>query len=353
MSSEIKTPMTHIFGSSRGNPFRTITPTTAEAKTEEYIYEDVVAKPPFSPITVILDSTDPNMITYTITFDAFQGIIPPTIIITRTPAGVTKDKSDEFNVLVHLVSGPAAIRVTVTLGFLQNVDPLLYNDGDNYEIYLRSDLTVIADRAKGSQFITGPAASIGALGGPGGGGGFDPDIIGQIDPSQPVRVPIIDIYGQTTLNGEYLSDMTFVIQDQYKYCKSKNIIDPCQCECDILYIQPNKLKKTTLVKNNIPLEDVVVGKGNLYDKVFRIFNTTGELNFKFFNERFVRYAMLKYVLIRLLYGEYDLNKLCRNFNKQFFKDLKHSRFCGFIEFFENPDNEIIGFDQYFIKCDQC
>ena len=153
--------------------------------------------------------------------------------------------------------------------------------------------------------------------------------------------------------GEYLSDMTFVIQDKYKYYGKENIVDPCQCGCDIYYIQPNKVKTTTLVDNNIPLEDVVIGKGTLRDKVLRISTSRGEPNFNEFYERFIRYAMLKYILIRLLYGEFDLNKLCRNYNKQFFKDLKHSRFCGFIEFFDNPDNEIIGFDQYFIKYNQC
>lgn len=145
--------------------------------------------------------------------------------------------------------------------------------------------------------------------------------------------------------------MIFVIQDQFKYCKNKNIIDPCQCSCDIYYIQPNKLKTTTFVENNnIPLQDIIVGKGTLKDKVKRISDKIGEPNYYLFLDRFIRYAMLKYILIRLLYGEFDLCKLCRNFNKQFFKDLSNSRFCGFIEFFQNPDNEIMDFDQYFIKC---
>ena len=62
--------------------------------------------------------------------------------------------------------------------------------------------------------------------------------------------------------------------------------------------------------------------------------------------------MLKYILIRLIYGEFDLNKLCKNFNKQFFKDLAHSRFCAFVDFFEDPANDIIDYDDYFIKCEQ-
>ena len=241
--------------------------------------------------------------------------------------------------------------VTITLGTevspVAGVNPLLYNIGDVYNITVKSSIP-------GSTAAEGFAARKLAVF-TGAGGGFSTLPIsptGSIDPTQPVRVPIIDIYGQTTLNGEYLSDMTFVIQDQYKYCKSKNIIDPCQCGCDIYYIQPYKLKTTTLIDNNIPLQDVVIGKGSLQNKVLNIFYSTGEPNFKLFYERFIRYSMLKYILIRLLYGSYDLSKLCRNYNKQFFRDLAHSRFCGFIEFFENPDNEIIGFEAYFIKCDQ-
>ena len=168
-------------------------------------------------------------------------------------------------------------------------------------------------------------------------------------------IPIIDIYGQTTINGAYLSDMAFVIQDQYKYkCHNHMINNDNDCYgCTIYYLPINKIKTTTFHQNNIPLEDVVKGKGTLQEKVFNIYNTYTVLdkpNFQDFYERFIRYAMLKYILIRLIYGTFDLNKLCRNFNKQFFKDLARTRFCGFIEYFENPANGIVGFDQFFIKC---
>ena len=160
--------------------------------------------------------------------------------------------------------------------------------------------------------------------------------------------------------------MKFVIQDQYKYkyndrCKednfNKDTIDGCY-GCTIYYLPVNKLKTTTFQQNNIPLEEVVKGKGangpsltgTLQKKVFKLYGMPIGIEFQNFYERFIRYGMLKYILIKLLYGEFDLCKLCRNFNKQFFKDLAHSRFCGFIEYFDNPDNGIIGFDQYFIKC---
>ena len=260
------------------------------------------------------------------------------ITLTKTPEGLTWTAPPDFSVAIIDQSGDRA-RILVTL--LVNTD--LYRKDNTYDIDLTGQtmvkiLTVVATREKRLP-ITGA------------GGGFTPGPTIPVDPTQPVRVPIIDIYGQTTFNGEYLSDMTFIIQDEFKYCKSKNIVDPCQCGCDILYIQPNKLKTTTLIDNNIPLQDVVIGKKKtLQDKVLKISTSRGEPNFFNFYERFIKYAMLKYILIRLLYGTYDLCKLCRNFNKQFFKDLSHSRFCGFIEFFDNPDNQIMDFDRYFIKC---
>lgn len=160
-------------------------------------------------------------------------------------------------------------------------------------------------------------------------------------PSVPsvIKVPMINIYGQTTYNGDYLSDMTFVIQDQYKYNCHKNRNNH-GCGCIEYYLLPDQLKTTTLQVNNIPLQDVVKGKGSLYDKVFAIFN---ESFFEFY-ESFIRYGMLKYILIKLIYGEYDLNKLCRNKHKTFIKDLSHSRFCRFVAYFD------VDFNQYYIKC---
>ena len=46
------------------------------------------------------------------------------------------------------------------------------------------------------------------------------------------------------------------------------------------------------------------------------------------------------------------NQTVEYVNKQFFKDLSHSRFCAFVDFFEDPVNDIIDYDDYFIKCEQ-
>lgn len=93
----------------------------------------------------------------------------------------------------------------------------------------------------------------------------------------------------------------------------------------------------------------------LRDKLNNYFETHSEIgpSFQDFYDQIVLYGTLKYILARVLYGDFNLDYLYKNFNKQFFKDLAHSRFCGFIEFFNDPANHIIGYQKYFLKnkCD--
>jgi hypothetical protein len=172
-----------------------------------------------------------------------------------------------------------------------------------------------------------------------------------------VIVPIIDILGQTTVDGEFLSDFKFIIQDKYCY-KSKNIVkEKCchndkGCNCKTLYCPENKLKTTTFYQDKIPLQDVVKGKGKtLKCKLLHYYNkhyqTIGP-SFENFYDQMILYGMLKYILAKLIYGDFNISYLYKNFNEQFFKDLSNTRFCGFIQFFDNPDNYIIDYDHYFI-----
>src|SRR4029078_7670554 len=99
--------------------------------------------------------------------------------------------------------------------------------------------------------------------------------------------------------------------------------------------------------------NVVKGKGcTLREKVLKVYNkyqpTTGP-SFQTFYMALNDYAMHKYFLGRLLYGEFDINILCKNKNKQFLKDLKHSRFCFYYYYLIN---NYPGYENYFIKnCD--
>jgi hypothetical protein len=173
-----------------------------------------------------------------------------------------------------------------------------------------------------------------------------------------VIVPIINIEGQTTISdhGGYLSDMKFTIQDEYSYYDycPKHVKNQHK-HCKTLYYPFDKLKKTVFLEFNPKMQDVVKGKGKtLRDKLSYYYNIHEVLigvGFQTFYDRIVQYGMFKYILAKLLYGDFNIRYLCRNFNCQFFKDLKQSRFCGFVQAFKTPVN-LIGYDKYFIKCDQ-
>jgi hypothetical protein len=175
--------------------------------------------------------------------------------------------------------------------------------------------------------------------------------------SDMVEVPIIDIEGQTTYNAEYLSDFTFIIQDKYKYYVYDPELLKGKCHCEPIYIDSRKLKKTTFLVYGPELQCVVKGKdktlrGKLYNYYINHPTDFGPSFDEDFYGPMIFYSMTKYILARLIYGDFNINYLCRNFNKQFFKDLKHTRFCGFIEVFTNPIYGIVGYDKYFIKCNK-
>lgn len=317
--------------SSFNNVYEPITAIEYIAVASIYETTDMVT-PPFLTVTSNLNTG--TIPIYHVSFGNTLAFVNVSIISGVPNFTMTPGISVEIRTITPLV-------IVVTLN---NLSTNIYNPGDVYTLALDAMnnntqiLNVIASRTKSIQLTTFMGA----------GGGISNvlNINTNINTiNSLVRIPIIDIQGQTTIDGEYLSDMTFVIQDKYKYKCHENIIKDKTCKD---HYSISKLKTTTFYKNNIPLQCVVKGKGkSLQDKVLDISN---EPNFQNFYERFILYGMLKYILIRLIYGEYDLNKMCRNYNKQFFKDLSHTRFCGFIEFFENPENGIIDFDRYYIKC---
>lgn len=56
----------------------------------------------------------------------------------------------------------------------------------------------------------------------------------------------------------------------------------------------------------------------------------------------VFYGMTKYILCRLLYGDFNVDYLLRRHSKKFRHDLTHSRYWRFREFFELPKNKYLG-----------
>jgi hypothetical protein len=65
----------------------------------------------------------------------------------------------------------------------------------------------------------------------------------------------------------------------------------------------------------------------------------------------IKYGMTRYILSRLLYGCFDINYLLGKYYKKFLRDLGRSRFCRFIEFFDDcsdPNNNFVGYEKYFL-----
>ncbi len=156
-----------------------------------------------------------------------------------------------------------------------------------------------------------------------------------------VQVPIVNINAQTTIDSEYLSDVTFTIKDKYYYYKHLKL------KCKNSYMNEKELKTTTFLQYGIPMQNVVKGIGvTLQDKILLIYYQCKPLiSFQMFYENMILYGMLKYLLSYILYGDFNIEYLLNKYNDQFFKKLKKSRFCGAVQFF--IDNHIDHYNIYF------
>lgn len=163
-----------------------------------------------------------------------------------------------------------------------------------------------------------------------------------------IRVPIITIQGQTTFDSEYLADILFTICDEFQYYKCKRLKSCCK----INFIKPEQLLQTQFRTCGIELQKVVKGIkfNSLRGKLLAIYNQFSNIlgpSFNQFYENFILYSMAKYILARVLYGDFNLDYLYKSFNKQFLYDLSNSRFCAFLELFEDCNSVVYGFNQFF------
>lgn len=161
-----------------------------------------------------------------------------------------------------------------------------------------------------------------------------------------VEVPQINIDGQTLIDGSDVGDMIFTIKDKYSYY-GKVVDRPCQSvEC----IDQHQVK-TTIFEQCCP-KMVSAIKGDLptlqekLEQLWLKYNLLPELYFRDFYENIILYGMAKYILSRLLYGYFDINFLLWQYNSQFLKDLGNSRFCNFVQFFQQA--QFANYQNYFI-----
>jgi len=166
-----------------------------------------------------------------------------------------------------------------------------------------------------------------------------------------IEVPILNILGQTLIDGSDIGDIIFTIKDQFQYYCINNI-PPEFNGCCTYNIDPLELKTTIFHKSCPKIVSVVGGNGDTwYDKTEYLFMKLGKekigADFGNFRLRMFLYAMLKYILSRILYNKFNINFLLRKYNKGFLKDLSKSRFCESLHLFLDTDSIFFGYDKYF------
>lgn len=154
-----------------------------------------------------------------------------------------------------------------------------------------------------------------------------------------IEVPAININGQTLIDGSDVGSMIFTIDDKFNYYKEKPIsLDNQTCTLDC--ITQDQLKQTVFEKCCPKMVSVVKGNDdqNLNQKVRTIWDEIG-VGIPYFNivfyPTFIEYGMVKLILSRILYGHFDINFLLWKYNAEFLKDLSSSRFCNFVQYFNN------------------
>lgn len=174
-------------------------------------------------------------------------------------------------------------------------------------------------------------------------------------PCANVKVPLLFINGQTTINGSDVADMLFTIYDKYSYEEECPL--PKNLVCSVDYVDKIDLVKTVLRVCSAKMVSVVRGNlPTLYCKADFIWTTLKPTQYlTTFYERLIKYGMLKFILSRLLYGDFNINYLLGKYNDKFLANLGRSRFCAFIQNFNDCQSDIYGYNKYFkkeIKCNE-
>lgn len=148
-----------------------------------------------------------------------------------------------------------------------------------------------------------------------------------------VEVPQIFIEAQTSIDGSDISNAIFQICDKYTYYKEERLcLNGCKTETT------SKVKETVFNRYCPKIFSVLKGKGKTtQDKAIYLAEKYNIDNSYDFYHNIILYSMTKYILSRILYGKFNISYLLRKYNEKFLSNLKHSRFCKFLEFFKVYD----------------
>ena len=151
--------------------------------------------------------------------------------------------------------------------------------------------------------------------------------------------PEIEFYGKFNIDSREISYVSFNILDSYQYHENND---------------DNFLKKTKFVEHNIQILSVIkaMGGNTLREKLLYILERVPlKISVEDFAKKLITYAMLRYILSRLLYGEFNIKYLKGCKYNRFIKDLRKSRFSDFINILEEQvtttDNQHHNLDYFF------
>jgi hypothetical protein len=175
--------------------------------------------------------------------------------------------------------------------------------------------------------------------------------------SNQIQVPEIFINSKTLIDGSDIGSTIFTIQDQYQYYKEEKIDNSCQN----YYIDSNKIKTTIFEQCCPTIVSVLIDVPGIYpmcntkktmlDKLSNILLAQPvNTNSQQFILNIISYSMFRYILSRLLYGNFDINYLLGRYFIKFLKDLENSRFCRFLNDFIDPSSQYMNMiNIFFIK----
>lgn len=164
-----------------------------------------------------------------------------------------------------------------------------------------------------------------------------------------IRVPIVNINAQTTVDGADIGYVIFAVCDEFTYYEEQPL--PPEDKCAVIYIAPNQVKQTVFRRCCPFMVSVLRGRGhtarNKAWSIWERFSVQIGVVFETFYLNLILYAMSVYVLSRLLYGNFSINYVLTKYFDKFIEDLGNSRFCEFTAVYLNCTSPVFGYNKFF------
>ena len=161
-----------------------------------------------------------------------------------------------------------------------------------------------------------------------------------------IKVPSIFIDFQTLIDGSDIGNTILEVTDKFQYYNHKTTPIISNYNCQVININDPKI--TRFDKSCPKIVSVLKGIGETaYDKISYL-HDDNIIDFYDFYINLVKYSMTKYLLSRIMYGQFNIKYVLNKYNNKFLKDLRNTRFCNFVNEFTNPNSDIFGYEQYFL-----